>query len=231
MQAETVALVGGTGDQGTGLALRWAQAGRHVLVGSRSRSKAEDAVKRLTAILGAAARIEGLENAAAVERAPVVVLTVPFEAQISTLQGLRSHFRPGQLFVDVTVPLEASVGGSPGRVLGVWAGSAAEQSAQLVPAGVQVTAAFHNVSARALQQLNEPIECDVIVCGQSADARQAVRPWVEAIHGCRYVDGGKLENARIVESITALLIGINRRHKVAHSGIRITGLPSVEPRS
>ena len=231
MQPETVALVGGTGDQGSGLALRWAQAGRHVLIGSRLKSKAEDAANRLAATLGGATRIEGLENTEAIQRAPVVVLTVPFEAQTPTLQGLRSHFRPGQLLVDVTVPLEASVGGSPGRVLGVWAGSAAEQAAQLVPAGVQVAAAFHNVSAHALQQIHQPVECDVIVCGQSAEVRQAVRPWVEAIPGCRYVDGGRLENARIVEAITALLIGINRRHKVGHSGIRITGLPPAGPRA
>ena len=222
---DLVAIVGGTGDQGYGLGLRWAQAGRQVLIGSRVRTRAEEAAQRMKAALGDAARVEGLENAAAVARADLVVLTVPFEAQIATLKSLQDSFRAGQLLVDVTVPLEASAGGSPSRVLGVWAGSAAEQAAENVPVGVQVAAAFHNVPADALQQLGAPVDCDILVCGPSKGVRQAVRPWVEAIPGCRYVDGGKLENARIVEAMTALLIGINKRYKVKHSGLRVTGLP------
>ena len=221
-----VAVVGGTGDQGYGLALRWAKAGRHVLIGSRVRSRAEDAAARIAAAVGNSARVEGSENADVVARAPLVVLSVPFEAQMATLKSLRAAWRPGQILVDLTVPLEASVGGSPTRLLKVWAGSAAEQAAQNVPENVSVVGAFHNVGAHALQEIERDVECDIIVCGDNAEARGRVRPWVEAIPGCRYVDGGKLENARIVESLTALLIGINRRYKVPGAGMRITGIPS-----
>lgn len=223
MQADTVAVIGGTGDQGYGLALRWAQAGKRVIIGSRKREKAEEAAGRLRAAV-ASANVEAAENGDAVTRAPLVVLTVPFEAQVPILKSIKESFRAGQTLVDVTVPLETAVGGAATKVLGVWAGSAAEQAAAYVPAGVEVAAAFHNISASALQDLAHPIECDVIVCGQSPDARQRIRPWVESIPGCRWVDGGKLENARTVEAITAMLIAFNIRHKVPHAGIRITGL-------
>lgn len=224
MQADTVAVIGGTGDQGYGLALRWAKAGKRVVIGSRKREKAEEAAARVRAAVGGKASVEGVENGDAASRAPLVVLTVPFEAQVPILKSIKESLRTGQTLVDVTVPLETAVGGAATRVLGVWAGSAAEQAAANVPAGVEVAAAFHNISAAALQDFAHPIECDVIVCGQSAEARQRVRPWVEAMAGCRWVDGGKLENARTVEAITALLIGMNIRYKVAHVGIRLTGL-------
>ncbi len=219
-----VAVIGGTGDQGYGLALRWARAGKHVVIGSRKKEKAEEAAARVRSTLGEAAKVAGEQNADAVTRAPLVVLTVPFEAQVTILKSIKEHLRAGQTLVDVTVPLEAAVGGAATKVLGVWAGSAAEQAAANVPTGVEVAAAFHNISAAALQDVAHPIECDVIVCGQTAEARQRLRPWVEAISGCRWVDGGKLENARTVEAITALLIGMNIRYKVPHAGIRITGL-------
>jgi hypothetical protein len=222
----TVAVVGGTGDQGLGLALRWAKAGRRVLIGSRVRSRAEDAAARVKGDIGDSADVLSGENAEVVAGSPLVVLSVPFEAQMATLKSLRAAWRPGQILVDLTVPLEASVGGSPARVLSVWAGSAAEQAAQNVPEGVTVVGAFHNVGAHALQEFERPVDCDVIVCADDAAARSRLRPWVEAIAGCRYVDGGKLENARIVESLTALLIGFNRRYKVLGAGLRITGLPS-----
>jgi hypothetical protein len=224
MQADTVAVIGGTGDQGYGLALRWAKAGRRVIIGSRKREKAEEAAARVRATVGSSAQVEGAENSDAVTRAPLVVLTVPFEAQVPILKSIKEGLRAGQTLVDVTVPLETAVGGAATKVLGVWAGSAAEQAAASVPAGVEVAAAFHNISAAALQDLAHAIECDVIVCGQSAEVRQRLKPWVHTIAGCRWVDGGKLENARTVEAITALLIGINIRHKVPHAGIRITGL-------
>jgi len=220
----SVAIVGGTGDQGFGLALRWAKAGRHVLIGSRVRSRAEEAVARVKAMVGDAARVESGENTEVVARAQLVILSVPFEAQIATLKALRAFWRSGQVLVDVTVPLETSAGGSPTRLLGVWAGSAAEQAAQMVPDGVAVVGAFHNVGSRALQEIENAVECDIIVCGDRAEARSQIRPWVEAIPGCRYIDGGKLENARIVESLTALLIGMNRRYKVPGAGLRLTGL-------
>jgi hypothetical protein len=220
----SIAVLGGTGDQGYGLALRWAAAGRRVLIGSRVRHRAEETAARIRAALGPAVWVEGHENPQAAAGAGIVVLSVPFPAQIPTLNSIREHLRAGQILVDLTVPLEATIGGSPVKLLGVWAGSAAEQCALHVPQGVDVVGAFHNIGAAALAELPAPVECDVIVCGDNARARDALRPWVEAIPGCRYVDGGRLENARTVEALTALLIGINRRYKVPHSGIRITGL-------
>ena len=228
MKDATVAVIGGTGNQGYGLALRWCKAGRTVVIGSRVRSRAEDAVGRVKAVVGGDCAVTGVENPAAVAEADIVVLTVPFEAQIATLKSLRDSFKPGQLLVDVSVPLESAVGGRPARLVGVWSGSAAEQAARHAPEGVEVAAAFHNISASALERMEDPVDCDVIVCADSAEIRSRVRPWVEAIPDCRFVNGGKLENARIVEAMTALLIGINSRHKVHTAGIRITGLPSGE---
>lgn len=225
MDDQTVAIIGGTGDQGFGLALRWAKAGRRVVIGSRDPVRAAAAAARVLTAVDSAAQVEGRENAQAAALAPLVVLSVPFAAQVPTLAALRTSLHAGQVLVDLTVPLEAAVGGSPSRMLGVWTGSAAEQAAAHVPAGVEVVAAFHSVSAHALQRLETPVDCDAIVCADSPETRKSLRPWVEAIPGCRFVDGGRLENARIVESITALLIGINRRYKIPSSGIRVTGLP------
>lgn len=230
MDANAVAVIGGTGDLGMGLALRWAKAGRHVVIGSRVKERAVAAAEKIQSLIRAGTHlgdlhVEGLENPEAVARAPLLVLTVPFEVQAATLAGLKERFRPGQTLVDCTVPLESAVGGSPSRLLGVWSGSAAERAARQVPADVPVVAAFHNASAYLLQDLSEPVDCDVIVCGDDAEARRSLAPWVEAIPNCRYVDGGKLENARIVESLTALLVGINRRYKVRSAGIRLTGVP------
>jgi NADPH-dependent F420 reductase len=126
--------------------------------------------------------------------------------------------------IDATVPLAASVGGRASRTLGVWQGSAAQQTAELVPMGVSVAAAFHNVSADVLNGDSNDVDCDVIVCSDDPNATQVAMELAAKIAGVRAIDGGKLENARIVEQITALLIGLNIRHK-GHGGIRITGLP------
>jgi hypothetical protein len=222
--SDTIAVLGGTGDQGYGLVLRWAHAGRRVLIGSRVRERALEAVAKIKLEAGVGARVEGMENAEAAAGASIVVLSVPFTGQVHTLKALKDIWKPGQILVDITVPLEATVGGSPTRLIGLWAGSAAELAAQNVPDGVRVAAAFHNVGANALQDLNTPVDCDIVVCCDHADSRRALKPWVEAIPGCRWVDGGKLENSRAVEAITALLIGINRRYKSAHAGIRVTGI-------
>ncbi len=229
MDRNAVAVIGGTGDQGLGLALRWGAAGRRVIIGSRDPARAAAAAQQIRERAGASAQAEGRANPEAVTGAALVVLTVPFAAQIATLKSIAQSLRPGQILVDLTVPLEAAVGGAATRVLGVWAGSAAEQAAANVPDGVEVAGAFHNVSAYALRHLESPVDCDVLVCADRPETRAAVRPWVEAIRGCRYVDGGRLENARTVEAITALLIGINVRHKVHAAGIRITGLPDEPP--
>jgi 8-hydroxy-5-deazaflavin:NADPH oxidoreductase len=218
-----IALVGGTGPEGLGLALRWARAGETVVIGSRDVERAQEAAERIRQAVGPAAKISGMENAAACSAADFVVLTVPFQAHATLLKQLKSAIRPGSILIDTTVPLAASVGGRASRTLGVWQGSAAQEAAELIPKGVSVVAAFQNLASDMLNQ-EGPVDCDVIVCGDDADANHLVRGLAAKIPGVRALDGGRLENARILEQITALLVGFNLRHR-ARSGIRITGLP------
>jgi 8-hydroxy-5-deazaflavin:NADPH oxidoreductase len=220
----TIAIVGGTGPEGSGLALRWGQAGETIIIGSRDAQRALKTARQLSASAGADKKISGTENRFACSEAEIVVLTVPFAAHAETLKHIKPSLRPGQILVDTTVPLAASVGGKPTRTLGVWQGSAAQQAAELVPEGVIVVAAFHNLAAELLQQ-EGAIDCDVIVCSDDKDAGKRVRELARKIPGVRALDGGKLENARVVEQITAVLIGLNIRYK-GHSGLRITGLPA-----
>ena len=145
------------------------------------------------------------------------------------LKELKPSFKPGSILIDATVPLASAVRGRASRTLGVWQGSAAQQTAELVPKGVTVVAAFQNCSADAMNG-DDPVECDVIVCSDDPEATQVVCELAAKIPGLRAIDGGKLENARIVEQLTALLIGLNIRHK-GHGGIRITGMPSSAYRS
>lgn len=219
-----IAILGGTGPQGRGLALRWARAGENVIIGSRDARRAENAAADIGEKADVPGRIKGMENAAACDATDLYVLTVPFDGQAGLLKQLKPAFKPGSILIDATVPLAATVGGRPTRVLGVWQGSAAQQAAESVPKGVTVAAAFHNVSAELLSG-DAPIDCDVIVCSDDDNARKTASELAERLPGVRAVDGGKLENARIVEQITALLITLNIRHKVHSAGIRITGLP------
>ena len=220
-----IAIIGGTGPAGMGLALRWVRAGETVILGSREEVRAKQAAAAVKARVGEQAKISGLENSAACAAADILVLTVPFEAQASLIKRLRPAMTPGSILIDATVPLAASIGGRASRTLGVWQGSAAEQAAELVAKDVSVVAAFHNVSADLMGGEN-PLDCDVIVCSNDPDAAQLTRELAGKIPGIRPIDGGRLENARIVEQITALLIGLNVRHK-GHAGIRITGLPPI----
>jgi NADPH-dependent F420 reductase len=219
----SIAILGGTGPAGLGLALRWARAGESIILGSRDAQRAQAAADKVKERVGPHANISGMENSAACAASDLLMLTVPFEGQASLLKQLKPAIRPGSILIDATVPLAAAIGGRASRTLGVWQGSAAQQAAELVPKGVSVVAAFHNVSAELLNG-DAPLDCDVIVCGDDPNAAQIARELAAKIPGVRAIDGGKLENARIVEQITALLIGLNIRHK-GHAGIRITGLP------
>jgi 8-hydroxy-5-deazaflavin:NADPH oxidoreductase len=219
----TIAVLGGTGPEGFGLALRWARSGENVIIGSRDAGRAREAAAKIKAAVGDTAKVSGEENSAACAAADLLVLTIPFEGHCALLKQIKSAIRPGSLVVDTTVPLAASVGGRATRTLGIWEGSAAQQAAELVPPGVSVVAAFHNTSADILNG-DAAVDCDVIVCSDDSEASKTVRTLAAKIPGVRAIDGGKLENARILEQITALLIGLNIRHK-GHSGIRITGLP------
>ena len=221
--ARPIAILGGTGPAGTGLAVRWARAGETVIIGSRDPQRARDAAANVRGKVGFGALVWGMENSAAAAAADILMLTVPFEGQAALLKQLKPAITEGSILIDATVPLAAAIGGRASRTLGVWQGSAAQQAAELVPKSVSVVAAFHNVSAELLNG-EAPLDCDVIVCSDDPDAAQLTRELAAKIPGVRAIDGGKLENARIVEQITALLIGLNIRHK-GHAGIRITGLP------
>lgn len=218
-----IAILGGTGPEGFGLALRWAIAGETVIIGSRDATRAQQAADNIKARAGANANISGVDNVAACAAADLLVLTIPFEGHAALLKQLKPALRAGTVIVDATVPLAASVGGRASRTLGVWQGSAAQETAELAPSGVSVVAAFQNVGSEILNA-EGPVDCDVIVCSDDAEASKTVRALAAKIPGVRAIDGGKLDNARMLEQITALLIGLNIRHK-GHSGIRITGLP------
>ena len=223
-EAGPVAVIGGTGDEGFGLALRWARAGMDVVIGSRSAERGDDAARRANETAGGS-NVRGLVNEEAVSSCDLVVVTVPFSGQAAIYKSIADHVRDGAVVCDCTVPVAAAVGGRASRVLGVWEGSAAQQAAGLLPRGTAVCAGFHTLAAEALHDLDSAMEGDVLVCGPKA-GKERVEPLVEAIPNLRYVDAGPLENARIVEPITSLLIGINRRYGTDRSGVQITGLPA-----
>ena len=220
--SEPVAIIGATGALGFGLALRWGRAGVPVVFGSRDAGRAAEAVQRARRALPDAA-FEGYENAEAATKAEVVLLAVPFRNQSENLTNLKGVLAPHQIVVDATVPLAAAVSGRATRTLGVWQGSAAQQAQEMVPDGVRVVSALHTVSAATCGDLDHDLDEDVLVCGDRREDKERVIALIDRIEGLRGVDAGRLEMARIAESLTALLISINARNKV-HAGIRITGL-------
>jgi 8-hydroxy-5-deazaflavin:NADPH oxidoreductase len=219
----TIGILGGTGPEGSGLAYRWARAGEQVVIGSRDAQRANETAAQLRTRVGNGAKVTGADNAAAAQ-CDVVVLTVPFSGQAALLKQLKNSWKAGTVVIDTTVPLAATVGGSATRMLGVWQGSAAEQARELLPAQVSLAAAFQNLGAELLAK-DEKVDCDILVCSDDENAKQVASELAQKIPGARALNGGKLENARIVESITALLVGINIRYKVHSAGIRFTGLP------
>ncbi len=230
MGENKIGIIGGTGDLGFGLALRWGRAGVPVIIGSRDESKAMEAARRITETLRLHAptesqhlSIRGIDNAQAAAQASIVVLAVPISAQAAILKSIRSSLGD-RILVDTTVPLAAALGGKPTQLLRLWQGSAAAQARELLPPATPVVAAFHNVSAGVLQDLSATPDCDVLVCGDDDAAKQTVFPFIKLIPGLRPIDAGPLEMSSIVEGITALLISVNRRYRVPHSGVRITGL-------
>ncbi len=193
-------------------------------MGSRTVERAQDAAKNIHQVVGNRSKVYGLTNQEAVSRADIVVVTVPFNALPETLKTLKSSFRPGQLVVSVTVPLETAVGGSPTRTLGVWEGSAGELASRLLPKGTRVVCAFNNVSAELLNDVSREVDCDVLVCGDSDESKKIVIELANAIPGVRGFDAGPLENSRTIEQLTALLVSLNIRHGAKSAGLRITGL-------
>jgi NADPH-dependent F420 reductase len=212
-----IAVIGGTGAEGSGLAARFAQAGAQVRIGSRNLEKAQETARRI------GENASGHTNPDAVAGAGIAILTVPLSAQVETLKSIRASLASGAILVDATVPLEIAIGGRVSRILTLWDGSAAQQAARLLP-GVPVVAAFHALSAEALAKLEHPLDCDALICGDSAEAKAAVTQLAAMLPGVRAIDAGPLDNARLLESAAALLISLNLRHKVKESGMRITGL-------
>ncbi len=202
-------------------------AGHQVIVGSRSPDRASGAAKTIVQTAGRSVRVSGSSNENAVSQADVVVVTVPFAALVETLKTVKPSFKTGQVLVNVSVPLETAIGGRATRTVGVWAGSAGELAASVVPKTVSVVTAFNNVSAELLKDPSKPVDCDVLVCGDDDNAKKIVLDLVKSIGGARGFDAGALENSRTIEQVTALLVSLNIRYKVKSAGLRITGIPSV----
>ncbi|MFL5886174.1 MAG: NADPH-dependent F420 reductase [Thermoleophilaceae bacterium] len=222
--AEThVPIIGGTGALGFGLALRLARARTPVVIGSRDAGRAAEAAAKVREQVPDG-DVQGLENAEAATRGPVVLLCVPFRAQSENLNNLKQALEPGQILVDATVPLAAAVGGRATRLLGVPQGSAGQQAQEMVPEGVTVVSALHSVSAAALAELDHELDEDVLVAGDSGDAKRTVAELIGRIPGLRPVNAGRLDAARLIEAITPLLISVNARYKT-RAGVKLTGLP------
>lgn len=221
-----IGIIGGTGDQGLGLALRFVKCGEKVIIGSRDVEKAENAVKLVKKMLKSEKLpIRGMTNQKAAEEADLLLLTVPLQAQMATLKGIKDHVED-KILVDATVPLESCLGGRPDRYVNLWEGSGVERTANfLKDKNVTVVSAFNNISAASLTNIEEDVECDCLISGDNQEAKIEVMTLAEKIPGVRAVDCGPLENARIVEKITPLLIHINIRNRIKLAGIRITGLP------
>jgi 8-hydroxy-5-deazaflavin:NADPH oxidoreductase len=215
--SHTIALVGGTGPEGRGLATRFALAGHRVIIGSRDAERGRAAGAELAASLGRD-NITGDGNEGAVAQADIAVIVVPYSAHRPTLEGLREQLA-GKIVVDAVVPVVFDKGPRPVEVA---AGSATEEAAESLPNST-VIGAFHNLAAEVLLQPDASVDADVLVTGANGEAKQAVMALAEEIAGCRAVDAGPLRFSRFVEGITTLIIGINGRYKV-HGGIKITGL-------
>jgi NADPH-dependent F420 reductase len=223
LHSDPVCIVGGSGALGFGLAVRLGRAGIAVVIGSRDPARAVEAAARAQAAVPEGT-FEGRGNAEAVAGADVVILCVPFRNQSETLNNLREALVEGQLVIDATVPLAAAVSGKATRMLGVWQGSAAEQAQEMVPDGVVVVSALHTVSAAALGDLDQQLGEDVLLCGDAREHKRRAAAVIDRIDGLRCVDCGKLELSRITESLTALLISVNARHKT-HAGIKLARVP------
>jgi NADPH-dependent F420 reductase len=220
---DPVAIVGASGALGFGLAVRLGRAGVPIVIGSRDTVRAVEAANRAREQVPKGG-FTGAENAQAVEAVETVIVSVPFRSQSETLKNVKEALRPGQLLIDATVPLAAAVSGRATRMLGVWQGSAAQAAVEMVPDGVKVVSALHTVSAASLADLDHDLGQDVLVCGDLREDKRRAAQLIERIEGLRCVDCGRLEMARIAESMTALMISINAKHKT-HAGVKITGLP------
>jgi len=217
-----IAILGGTGREGTALALRWAASGEEVIIGSRDEKRAAAAADHLSRTLGDAT-IRGMSNRQAAEEADIVVLTVPYAAHLATLKEVKDALR-GKLLIDTTVSLDPQ---TPGRLVLSNGRSALEEAQEFLGSHVKVVAAFQNISYRLLRDPKKMIDSDVLVCGDDPHAKRLALTLVSKV-GLRAVDAGSAQYARTVEGLTPLLLELNRRYKTKEAGIRITGLPESE---
>ena len=215
-----LAFIGGTGPEGTGLALRFAALGHSIIIGSRDRDRAREVAGRLSAQAGHGADVSGAENAQAAAEARVLFLTVPYAAQAPLLPTLKGVIAPGSIVISTVAPL-AFQGGKP-RPVAVPDGSAAQEAQRFLP-DTRVVAAFHHLSAKHLADLPHPLEGDVLACGDDREAKEMVMDLVRELHDLRPVDAGDIAYAGVLESLTAVLIGMNRRYRT-ESGVRIVGV-------
>jgi NADPH-dependent F420 reductase len=217
-----IAIIGGTGREGTGLALRWADSGEEVIIGSRDEKRAAAAADHLNRTLGKAI-IRGMSNRRAAEEADIVVLTVPYAAHLATLEEVKEALH-GKLLIDTTVSLDPQ---APDRLVLSNERSALEKAQEFLGSDVKVVAAFQNISYRLLRDPKKVIDSDVLVCGDDPHAKRLALTLVSKV-GLRAIDAGSARHARTVEGLTPLLLELNRRYKTKEAGIRITGLPESE---
>ncbi len=217
-----IAIIGGTGGQGLGIAIRFVQAVEDVIIGSRTMEKAQKAVDKVKDLLGDVENLKAAENPDSAKEADVLVLTVPLAAQRATLLSIKEG-ATGKILMDATGPLETAIGGSPTRCLYLPEGAASERAQKILP-DTNVICAFNNISSGALMNYNEPIDCDCLISGDNLESKITVAKLIEKIPGVQVVDCGPLERAQIIEKITPLLIGLNIKKTCKDAGIRITGI-------
>ena len=225
-----VSVIGGTGPQGLGIALRLAIGGVEVIVGSRKEEKAltvVDEAKEKYADYDLS-KMCGMANEDAAKEGDILILTVPLAAQKPTVEGIK-EFCKDKIVLDATVPLETAIGGKPFRFIDLMEGSAAERTASILEGtGAKVICAFCNISNSHLSNIPEDIDCDCLIAGDDKESKEIAAELINKIPGVRTIDTGILEKARIIEKITPLLIGLNIKYKSHYGGLRITGIPALD---
>jgi NADPH-dependent F420 reductase len=225
----SIAVIGGTGDEGFGLALRLAMGGEQVVIGSRAEERGQAAADKAREILGMGTgsgtrgEISGTSNQEAASSSDVVIVTVPYAGQAEIYRSIKDSVRQGAVVCDATSPLATAVGRPAWQAITPWEGSAAEQAKAILRKDVRLVAGFHTVSAEALQDLERPLDGDVLLCGAEAEAKAAIGAMAEKIPDLRWVDAGVLSMARIVERLTAVLVSVNRNYGIKEAGFRLTG--------
>ncbi len=221
---DIISIIGGTGDQGFGLALRFAKAGMPVIIGSRDKSKAENAGEKIKEKIKNA-NVKGMKYEEAIKEGNIIFLVVPFVDQIPTLQKLQKHFKRGDILVDVCNPIQSNVLGEISHPVKPWYGSAAEQAKYFTPKHVPVVSAFKNVRATHLQNISKDLECDVFVCGDDERSKKKIISLTDKIPKLRVIDLGPLQNSRLVEELVALMLYLEIKHNTdKHWELKLKGI-------